>query len=132
MKLTKSKARVKAHGEVFTPKALVDEMLSKLSEDCWQPEKTFLEPACGHGNFLEEIIRLKIKHGSTPLQALQTTYGIDIQADNVIESRKRMLQTVVELGLNRDDLNDAIQVLKRNIILGNALTMDFDEVWKDE
>lgn len=130
-KLTKSKARVKQHGEVFTPPELVEEMLSKLPKETWKPEKTFLEPACGTGNFLEPIIRHKVANGATPIQALQTIYGIDIQEDNVIESRKRMLKTAVELGLDRDDLKEAVQILKCNIICGNALKMDLDEAWKD-
>jgi type I restriction-modification system DNA methylase subunit len=81
--LTKSKARVKELGEVFTPAALVSEMLDKLPPDCWLPEKTFLEPSCGTGNFLVQALERKLARGHPPLQALATIYGVDIMKDNV-------------------------------------------------
>jgi len=90
--LTKSRARVKALGEVFTPPELVNEMLDRLPPELWtDPDKTFLDPACGTGNFLVEVVRRKMAGGSTPLQALSTTYGVDIMEDNVQECRQRLL-----------------------------------------
>jgi type I restriction-modification system DNA methylase subunit len=91
--LTKSKARVKQLGEVFTPPELVNEMLDRLPAELWtDPSKTYIDPACGTGNFLVEVVRRKIEAGSTPLQALETTYGIDIMEDNVLECRQRLLE----------------------------------------
>jgi len=129
--LTKSKERVKALGEVFTPAVLVLEMLDKLPQDCWLSDKTFLEPSCGTGNFLVQILQRKIDMGHPPLVALSTIYGIDIMQDNVNESRKRMLQIALDGGLAFDDLADAVRHLKRNIIVGNALETDLEKLWND-
>lgn len=129
--LTKSKARVKALGEVFTPTALVSEMLDKLPPDSWLPDKTFLEPSCGTGNFLVQILQRKLDAGHPPLVALSTIYGVDIMKDNVNESRKRMLQIALDGGLAFDDLADAVRHLKRNIIVGNALETDLEKLWND-
>jgi SAM-dependent methyltransferase len=92
--LTKSKARVKELGEVFTPPELVEEMLDRLPPDAWHPDRTFLDPSCGTGNFLVAVARRKVRAGSTPLQALRTTFGVDIMADNVAECRQRLLEAV--------------------------------------
>ena len=127
--LTKSKARVKELGEVFTPAVLVSEMLDKLPPDCWLPEKTFLEPSCGTGNFLVQILQRKIDAGATPLQALSTLYGVDIMKDNVVESRKRLFQIALNNYLELDNISSALKTLKRNIIVGNTLEMDFELDW---
>ena len=41
--IKRDRTRVKKTGEVFTPPSLVDEMLSKLPEDNWHPDKTFID-----------------------------------------------------------------------------------------
>lgn len=85
-------ARVKATGEVFTPTPLVQIMLDNLPADCFTDlEKTFLDPSCGDGQFLSEILIRKIENGSTFEKALSTIYGIDLMPDNVEECRKRLL-----------------------------------------
>jgi hypothetical protein len=128
--LTKSKARVKELGEVFTPAALVSEMLDKLPPDCWLPEKTFLEPSCGTGNFLVQVLERKLARGHPPLQALATIYGVDIMKDNVVESRKRLLQGVIDGGLDWEgpDLRKAVKILKQNIRQGNTLEQPLEEI----
>ena len=128
MKLTKSKERVKELGEVFTPPELVNEMLNKLPSDCWEPEKTFLEPSCGTGNFLVEILKRKLEAGHTPLQALSTIYGIDIMNDNVRESRERLF-AIVDLSLSDSEKEEARTLIERNIICENALELDFSGDW---
>jgi len=127
--ITKSKERVKELGEVFTPPKTVSEMLDKLSAKSWAHDCTVLEPTCGTGNFLVQILQRKIDAGASPIQALSTIYGIDIMQDNVNESRKRMLQIALDNGLAFDDLADAVKHLKRNIIVGNTLEMDFELDW---
>jgi len=117
--LTKSAARVKELGEVFTPATLVGEMLDKLPPECWLPDKTFLEPSCGTGNFLVQILQRKLDMGHPPLQALSTIYGIDIMADNIDESRQRMCQIMAEHGVS--DMQRVLRILEHNIICGNAL-----------
>lgn len=114
--LIKSKKRVKELGEVFTPPALVDEMLDKLPSDVWKEDKTFIDPACGTGNFLAAVVARKMEAGSSPLQALRTTYGIDIMDDNVCECRERLL---VVAGHPRGGQ----AVMERNILCGDSLKM---------
>jgi SAM-dependent methyltransferase len=121
--LTKSKARVKALGEVFTPPELVDEMLDRLPAELWSdPTKTFLDPACGTGNFLVAVVRRKIAGGSTPLQALSTTYGIDIMEDNVEECRERLLQAA-------NSPAGGEKWVARNIRCADALKVSPEELW---
>ena len=122
-KLVKSKERVKKLGEVFTPAALVNEMLDHLPPDLFtDPEKTFIDPACGNGNFLVEVVRRKIEGGSIPLQALETTYGVDIMEDNVQEARQRLLDTA---GSPRGGEG----VVTHRVRCANTLEVDLDELF---
>jgi len=83
--------RVKATGEVFTPTPLVQDILEKIPLDQFtDPEKTFLDPSCGDGQFLSEIIIRKMENGSTYRQALSTTYGVDLMPDNCRECIRRL------------------------------------------
>lgn len=81
--------RVKKFGEVFTPVKTVREMCDMLeaeSPGCFEPERTFLEPACGDGAFVAEILRRKFdrcKCRRDYTVALESVYGFEIQADNV-------------------------------------------------
>jgi len=122
----KPKSRIKALGEVFTPPELVTKMLNKLPEDCWLPEKTFFEPACGDGNFCVEVLQNKLKAGASPQQALSTIYAIDIMQDNVDECRKRMTGIAVSAGCDKETADSIVQ---RNIICGNTLQLDFSGEW---
>lgn len=121
--LTKSKARVKALGEVFTPPELVNEMLDHLPPEAFtDPAKTFLDPACGTGNFLVEVVRRKMAGGSTPLQALSTTYGVDIMEDNVQECRQRLLDAAGNpLG--------GEHVVARRIVCADTLATELDKLF---
>jgi hypothetical protein len=88
----RDKVRVKSTGEVFTPTPLVNEILSKLPDDFFNNHtKTFLEPSCGDGQFLGEVLIRKMEHGSTFEQALSTIYGVDLMIDNVDLCRERLL-----------------------------------------
>lgn len=87
----RDKLRVKSTGEVFTPTPLVQEILEKLPlEQFTDPAKTFLDPSCGDGQFLGEVLIRKMENGSTFDQALSTTYGVDLMPDNCIECIKRL------------------------------------------
>lgn len=87
--------RVKATGEVFTPLNVITKKLDDLeSYDpniFKDPSKTFLEPSCGDGNFLSEVLIRKLENGSTFEQALSTIYGVDLMIDNVDLCRERLL-----------------------------------------
>ena len=118
--IQRSKDRIRQNGEVFTPPQLVQEILAKLPPELFSdPTKTFIDPACGDGNFLVEVVKLKLKNGSTPTQALSTTYGVDIMTDNVERCRARLLELCVE----DESLS---KILATNIVVHDALTYDYE------
>lgn len=90
----RSKKRIKCSGEVFTPDSLVLDMIAKLPKESWEPGKTFLDPACGNGQFLTWILRKKIGLHRNPTEALKTVYGLDIMEDNVRETRLNLLAII--------------------------------------
>lgn len=83
-------------------------MLDMIPDALEQLDVKFLEPACGSGNFLVEILRRKLKlvhakdtvsqahYEHRMLRALASIYGIDISARNVQESRVRMAHLMLE------------------------------------
>lgn len=107
--LIKSRDRVQDVGEVFTPDFLVERMLDRFPSDAWKPNKDWLEPTCGNGQFILGILRRKIKTGSTLLQALDSTFGADIMKDNVSECHIRIYAEI------------AIPYWREHKIRGNAL-----------
>lgn len=120
-----TKERVRKYAEVFTPWWLVKDMCDMLEqhdENAFQIEKTFLEPACGNGNFMVEILRRKFERCKTlsdATQSLSSVYGIDIQPDNVKECRERLYN------LYKDYFGDnaeAKEILQKNVVCGNFLT----------
>ena len=57
----RDKVRVKATGEVFTPTPLVQEILDQLDPVLFtDPAKTFIDPSCGDGQFLSEVLIRKL------------------------------------------------------------------------
>ncbi|MFJ1644036.1 hypothetical protein [Streptomyces sp. NPDC088258] len=140
----KSRNRVKAHGEVFTPRYMVDQMLDLVSEDLETGpdfvDKTFLEPSAGDGNFLVAILRRKLEAiekrypaeawSQESLFALASIYAIELLEDNHQEAMANML--VEFLGFHQahgtptgtdTDLHKAAQFLiEANIVRGNTLT----------
>lgn len=98
----KSKQRVQEHGEVFTNEREVNAMLDMIKQETERIESRFLEPACGDGNFLAEVLRRKLavvdKHyRKSPTEymryafvAVASIYGVDILEDNAHECRERL------------------------------------------
>jgi DNA modification methylase len=127
MKQIKSKKRVKDFAEVFTAEREVKAMCDLLPEEIWQNiESTFLEPACGNGNFLVEILSRKFslcKNAEEGLKALKSVYGIDIQQDNVEEAKLRLHKLFVEFFPKASATTglQAVIILQRNIICGDSL-----------
>lgn len=137
----KSRERVRDHGEVFTAEREVNAMLDLVKEETERIDSRFLEPACGDGNFLVEILRRKLqackKYEKSPLEweryslmALMSMYGVDILEDNVKECRKRLLgiwdkeyKRVVK-GEGREGVEQVAEfILGRNILCGDALSL---------
>ena len=110
--IEREKSRVKATGEVFTPTPLAQEQLDRLPIELYANfNKTFLDPSCGDGQFLSEVLIRKIENGSTFEQALSTIYGVDIMPDNVELCRERLL-------CGRNDLR---HIVEQNIVCADAL-----------
>ena len=56
----KSRQRVTEHGEVFTAEREVKAMCDLVKQETERIDSRFLEPACGTGNFLTEILARKL------------------------------------------------------------------------
>ena len=104
--------RVKSTGEIFTPTPLVQEILNQLDPSLFQnTTKTFMDPTCGDGQFLGEVLIRKMENGSTFEQALETIYGVDLMVDNVKLCQDRLL-------CGREDLR---HIVEKNIVCADAL-----------
>lgn len=138
MNLVKSKSRVADHGEVFTPAWMVEAMLDLVKDETERIDSRFLEPACGSGNFLVQILRRKlaaveVKYGKSDFErrhyallGLMCIYGIEILADNIAECRANVLEIFAEylnLGESDELYQAAFYVLSQNLVHGDALTM---------
>lgn len=148
--IIKSKKRVQQHGEVFTPKRIVNLMLDQeeLQENLRDLSSTFLEPSAGEGAFLTEILRRKLDvarqvsetrdaYDENALIALASLYGIELLEDNVELLVMNMIMTfstkyirVLETDFNADPENigakhvidSAKTIIRANMVQGNALT----------
>ena len=138
MSLTKSKKRVADHGEVFTPAWMVEAMLDLVKGETERIDSRFLEPACGDGNFLVQILRRKLaavelKYGKSDFErrhyallALMCLYGIELLTDNIAECRANLLAIFAEylnLAPSDDLYRAAFYVLSQNLVHGDARTM---------
>jgi len=113
----REKSRVKATGEVFTPTPLVQEILDQLPTEVFTDfTKTFLDPTCGDGQFLSEVLIRKMENGATFEQALSTIYGVDLMIDNVDLCRERLL-------CGREDLR---HIVEQNIVCADGLKYKYD------
>jgi hypothetical protein len=124
----KRKYRKKITGEDFTSQELVCEMLDRLPEDVWLPEKLFIDPAAGNGNFLIEILKRKLDKGHNPLIALSTVFGVELQSDNVDEMKTRLLDVLLKHHphLSDADIQRAKDIIDHNVVCADALKFDFD------
>lgn len=88
----RDKLRIKATGEVFTPTPLVQEILEQLPPELFtDPTKTFIDPSCGDGQFLSEVLIRKMENGIDFETALSTIYGVELMPDNAKLCRERLL-----------------------------------------
>lgn len=141
-KQVKSRQRVADHGEVFTAEREVKAMCDLVRQETERIDSRFLEPACGDGNFLAEILTRKLEivkqkyrrsaydWERNSLLALGSMYGVDILADNCQICRDRLFdiwnkeyKKVCKKECNDDTREAAKFILLRNIVCGNALTL---------
>jgi type I restriction-modification system DNA methylase subunit len=114
--IERDKARIKATGEVFTPTPLVQEILDTFDQGVFvDSTKTFLDPTCGDGQFLGEVLIRKLENGIDFETALSTIYGVDLMPDNVKLCQDRLL-------CGREDLR---HIVEKNIVCADALTYNY-------
>lgn len=143
-KQVKSRQRVADHGEVFTAEREVNAMLDLVKNETERIASRFLEPACGDGNFLAEILRRKLavvkkKYGGVRMRhdfemwsviAVMNIYGVELLTDNASICRERLFEIWDKAYTTNckneavDECRDAVRyILERNILCGDALTM---------
>lgn len=144
MNQIKTRERVKNLAEVYTNDREVNAMLNliPIANPQVQLNYRYLEPSCGNGNFLIEILDRKIcavhelhKFNSMSIylfylaRAVSTIYGIDICSSNVQEAIKRLKDIIVHhidthFGINNYSikfLSIVDYILENNIVCGDAL-----------
>ena len=138
----KSRKRVRDNGEVFTNEREVNAMLDLVKQETERIDSRFLEPACGNGNFLIEILRRKLEvakarykksqweYEKNALIAVMSCYGVDIMLDNVNECIERLYNLFLDYYKSlfkkeiKQDYFDIVKfVLTKNILCGDALSM---------
>lgn len=135
----RSRARVRDLAEVFTHQREVDAILDQFPEAFVTVDAKFLEPACGSGNFLVEILRRKLHLIAAPvattheqyehelLQAVASIYGVDISRSNVAEARERLVSALdTEWAASEADPSAAFRaaaecIIEANIVVGDSL-----------
>ena len=138
----KSKKRVTNFGEVNTSEIEVKRMLDLVNVETERLDSRFLEPACGDGNFLEEVLIRKLKilvrdfkknqfeFEKNSILVVGSIYGIEILEDNASSARERLYRGFKKQyeSCFKNSLNDVLLrsvkfILKKNIIHGDALTL---------
>lgn len=143
-KQIKSKERVAAHGEVFTNEREVNAMLDLVKQETERLDSRFLEPACGDGNFLIEILRRKLaicedrvkqkiytqlQYEHDAIVSVSSIYGIELLPDNAAACRERLYNYFCEQyeqlfkSKAKEECKTSVRyLLEKNIILGDALS----------
>jgi hypothetical protein len=122
--------RIKETAEVFTPTSLVIELLDSLPSELFKDEtKTFIDPTCGDGQFLSEIVIRKMEYSGCTLEtALSATYGVELMQDNVNLCKKRLA--------GPNPTQKILDILNKNIVCADSLKYNYSfgepvgiEVW---
>ena len=140
--LVVSRQRVADHGEVLTGRREVVAMLDLVKPETERIESRFLEPACGNGNFLAEILERKLRvvtdrYGKAQhdweryaVLAVSSLYGIDILEDNAAACRERLagiFESQYRARFRSEAKDKCVRavrhILGRNIVWGDALTL---------
>jgi hypothetical protein len=137
----RSRERVRDLAEVFTHQREVDAILDQIPDAFDELDVKFLEPSCGSGNFLTEILRRKLRlvtkaacvsrehYEHRLLRALASIYGVDISPENIALARRRMAHVVLEhyqtnaktMEPTIGFLNASALILGDNIVVGDTL-----------
>ena len=115
----RDKLRIKFTSEIFTKTKDVIILLDELDDRVWLDlNKKFIDPSCGDGQFLSEVVIRKMERSNCTLEkALSTTYGVEIMEDNVKLCKERLA--------GPNPTQDALDILEKNIVCHDALTYDY-------
>lgn len=141
-KSIKSRDRVADFGEVFTNEREVKAMCNLVKDESECIDSRVLEPACGDGNFLAEILKRKLQTVKTRygknksdfekycIVAISNIYGVELLEDNTQNCRDRLLgiwneaYTTIMSKEATDACREAAKfILQRNILCGDALSL---------
>lgn len=137
----RSRDRVRDLAEVFTHQREVDAILDLVADAFNALDVKFLEPACGSGNFLVEILRRKLNlvakadcptqehYEHRLLRAIASIYGVDISAENIAEARSRMAHVLLDhyhadagiIAPSHGFHHATLVILDANIVQGDTL-----------
>lgn len=115
--------------EFFTPYSIVKRMGDKIPDSDWaDPTKTWLESSFGNGQFVVYIVWNRIQHGVDWETALKTLYGVELMADNVIETHDRVIDLLTKLNIDFDE-RTARKIMKKNLVCSDFFKWDFEH-WR--
>ena len=119
----------KKTNEFFTPYSIIKRMCDKIPDEDWSdPKKTFLESSFGNGQFVVYIVWNRIQHGIDWQTALKTLYGVELMADNVKETKERVVDLLDKMNINYDK-EIAMEIMDKNLVCADFFKWDFEN-WK--
>jgi hypothetical protein len=112
--------------EVFTPYVLVKRICEKVPEEDWKnPEKTFLEPSFGNGQFVVYIVYKRLLSDISWKDTLSKLFGVELMADNVQETKERILSLFDEMEIEYDK-EEAMKIMDHNLVCSDFFKWDFE------
>ena len=128
-RVARRKGGSKSTQEFFTPYEIVKKMADKIPVEDWcNPDKTFLEPCFGNGQFVLYIIYKRILSGIDWRTTLSTLYGVELMQDNVAETKERIFGLLDKLNIQYDK-SEAQSILDANLICSDFFEWNFEE-WR--
>jgi type I restriction-modification system DNA methylase subunit len=130
--LAKSYSQEKLFGQVYTPNFIVSKILDDVGYN--SPKilgKTIIDPACGDGRFLSEIVKRIIKFSlENDLQKnLECVYGWDIDEIAIMECRKNLNNLIkdknIDIQWNINVINSIKKYEKPDLFVF-SITQKFD------
>lgn len=116
--IQRSKERIKKNGEVFTPFAIIDQMIAKIPEEKWKdPKATFVDPTAGSGNILVRMLEKRLASGISVEDAVKTLYGVELMQDNRDLCIQRILEIVGPT---------YTEIVNKNIVCADFFKWDFE------
>lgn len=122
--------RRKKTGEFYTPYSIVKKMMDKIEPEMWaDPDRTFLEPSFGDGNFIIAILYRRIaEYGIDWRTVLETLYGVELMQDNVDETKERIIDLLNKLNIEYDK-DVAYEIMNKNLVCSDFFKWNFEE-WR--